>query len=48
MVVRILLEPGNAIIFNNQRALHGRESYKVLKVATRVVIVPRTRSILRN
>ena len=29
MVERIILEPGETVIFNNHRALHGRESFKV-------------------
>ncbi|CAN0492587.1 unnamed protein product, partial [Scytosiphon promiscuus] len=29
MVESIILEPGDTVIFNNHRALHARESYKV-------------------
>ena len=29
MVERVILEPGDTVIFNNHRALHGRESFKV-------------------
>ncbi|CAN0493210.1 unnamed protein product [Scytosiphon promiscuus] len=29
MVERIFLEPGDTVVFDNHRALHGRESFKV-------------------
>lgn len=32
MVESIILEPGETVIFNNHRLLHGRESYKVPSV----------------
>lgn len=32
MVESILLGPGDTVIFNNHRALHGRESYEVCTV----------------
>lgn len=31
MVARILLQPGDTVIIDNQRAMHGREAFKVRK-----------------
>lgn len=31
MVARLVLEPGDTVILNNQRTLHGRESFKVCR-----------------
>lgn len=33
MVARILLEPGDTVIVNNHRAMHGREAFKVRSVS---------------
>lgn len=29
MVAHLVLEPGDTVIFNNHRALHGRDDFKV-------------------
>lgn len=31
MVARILLEPGETVILDNQRTLHGRDEFQVLR-----------------
>lgn len=40
MVERIILEPGETVIFDNHRLLHGRESYKV----PNVLVTPQPRA----